>query len=349
MKSKFNLSVNELIVNESFLNYYFRKNEADVWEWEEHLEIYPEAAKNVAAAFQLLDTLSLKWTENQIREKYHQLLLVEKPSFFNLHFKKIASLAASILIISFFAFQYFKSPVSPIYQDLTEGKALIEKVNISSKPLLVLLSDGSSILLSQNARLSYPGTFTGDKREVFLDGEAFFEVAKKPEMPFYVYANEIVTKVIGTSFKITALKGQKNINVIVRTGKVTVYRLKQITTSPIKTETKGLVITENQQIVFEKEPETFAKSLVSQPQIIPTEKNIKFEYDETPATSIFNDLQSAYGVQFIYDEALFKDCTVTASLTDEPLKEKLNLICQAIEANYEITDGQIIIQGVGCK
>ena len=49
----------------------------------------------------------------------------------------------------------------------------------------------------------------------------------------------------------------------------------------------------------------------------------------------------------VYDEAHLRHCPVTATLTDEPLYGKLDLICRAIEARYEVIDGQIIISG-GC-
>ena len=342
-------SAEDLLLNESFLNFYFKKNDADILEWQEFLEDNPIYVSTATQASELLNKLSIKWSESQIREKYLQVELRQTSVFSWSKYVKITFAAASIILISVFTFQYLQSPISHIYVNHVEGKGLIEQVNTTEKPLLVLLSDGSSILLSKNARLSYPSSFSGNKREVYLDGEAFFEVAKKPEMPFFVYANEIVTKVIGTSFRITAIKGEKNINVIVKTGKVSVYRLKQVNVTPLKVEVKGVVITENQQIVFEKKQETFVKSLVSQPQIITKNANFSFNYYDTPANVIFEELQQAYGVQFIYDKGLFKDCAVTAALADEPLKEKLSLICQAIEATFEIIDGQIVIQGVGCK
>ncbi len=60
-------------------------------------------------------------------------------------------------------------------------------------------------------------------RDVYLSGEAFFEVTKNPDRPFRVFANEIVTKVLGTSFTVRSFENDTTIQVIVRTGKVTVY------------------------------------------------------------------------------------------------------------------------------
>jgi transmembrane sensor len=164
-----------------------------------------------------------------------------------------------------------------------------------------------------------------------------------------VYANEIVTKVIGTSFKITAINGEKSIKVIVKTGKVSVYRLKELKKTEKKIVFEGVVIIQNQQIVFDKDDSNFTKTLVSEPELMVLSKFDAFDFKDTSAPDIFKTIQNAYGVSIIFDEDVLKECTVTASLTDEPLYEKLNLICLAIEAEYEVIDGQIIISSKGCK
>ena len=68
----------------------------------------------------------------------------------------------------------------------------------------IQLPDGSVVMLSASAQLSYTKEFGKDStREVWLSGgEAFFKVAKNPEKPFLVYCGEVVTKVLGTSFNI---------------------------------------------------------------------------------------------------------------------------------------------------
>ena len=215
--------------------------------------------------------------------------------------------------------------------------------------MLVLLSDGSSILLKENSRLSYPKKFDDKKREVFLDGEAFFEIAKNPNQPFLVYANEIVTKVIGTSFSIVAKKGQRNINVSVNTGKVSVYSLKEVQSKKIKTEVKGVLVTENQQIVFDKKQTNFIKLLVDQPIVINQNNLHQFEFKDANAAEVFSVIQKAYSVNIVFDEEMLKNCPITASLIDEPLLGKIELVCQAIEAEYEVLEGQIVITGKGCK
>lgn len=345
----------DLLVNESFLNYYFQKNEADVWEWEEYQEENPETAALILEAKNALNSLSLKWSEKQIRIKFtalqNQISNYEESGdtiFVKSSVNKMYwAAAASIILVLSFIWLFNQNQISPIYKKLTEHKYLIETVNETEKPLLVLLSDGSSILLKKNSRLSYPKQFIADKREVFLDGEAFFEVAKNPQKPFYVYANEIVTKVIGTSFTIVANKKQKEINILVNTGKVSVSSLKEIQSNNSNIST--VLVTENQKIVFDKQKSNFIKLPIIQENDIKQNTALQFEFKDVMASEVLNIINKSYGITIIFDEEIIRNCPITASLTDEPLMKKIELICQAIEAEYEVVEGQILITSKGCK
>jgi len=63
---------------------------------------------------------------------------------------------------------------------------------------------------------------------------------------------------------------------------------------------------------------------------------------------VFNALTNAYGIEIIYDADVMKNCYLTASLDDEPLFEKLNMICRTLDAQYEQMDGKLIISSKGC-
>jgi transmembrane sensor len=347
--------LDNLIQNESFLNYYFQKNESDIWEWEEFQEENPESVFAINLAKESLNKLSLRWSEEEIREKYQRLSIQiedNKPTI-NFISKSTFSIsigiAASLLLILGVYWLFLKEDVSPIYKQLTQEKQLIETINNTPKPMLVLLQDGSSIMLESDSRLSYPKVFNEDKREVFLDGEAFFEVSKNPQKPFYVYANEIVTKVIGTSFTIKSVKNQKTINVKVNTGKVSVYSFKELKSKTAQKMHGGVLVTENQQINFDKDQINFTKTLLDKPQLLELKQNYKFEFIDATATEVFKVIQKAYGINIVFDDEILNNCPVTASLSDEPLFGKVELICQAIEAEYEVLDGQIIITSKGCR
>ena len=229
---------------------------------------------------------------------------------------------------------------------------LIEKINTTSKPLLVTLEDNSRITLTPGSKLSYPVKFADAKREVYLTGEAFFDISKAPERPFLVYANELVTKVLGTSFTIKAYKTSREVTVEVKTGRVSVFAKSDpdLNSKISKNELAGVILTPNQKIIFERDQIRMVKTLVEKPQIILPKAQIpQFEFEDTPTSEVFASIGKAYGIDILYDEELLSGCPLTATLDSQSLHDKLSIICKAVEASYEILDGQIIIHSKGCR
>ena len=74
-------------------------------------------------------------------------------------------------------------------------------------------------------------------------------------------------------------------------------------------------------------------------------------YEEEPIEAVFKQLSTSYQINIVYDSELLKKCTIstTANFRNESFYQKLDLICKAIGASYEIIDGQIIIQSNGCQ
>ncbi len=275
-------------------------------------------------------------------------------------FRKTWWAAASVLLVGSWliwrlAITGHQDPVT--YEKLVsagiEEKALEEAVNAEKEPMLVNLPDGSSVLLLKGGRLSYhKKSFNQEKREVFLQGEAFFEVAKNPEKPFFVYANELVTKVLGTSFTIRAFEDAGNVEVVVKTGKVAVFTQKD----PEKLQKmqdrklKGLVLLPNEQIVLDRSGLKFSRSGIERPEllVLPAQK-LSFEFDDVTFAEVAATIEKAYGVEIIFDKELLGKCRLTAYLSDEPLRDKIRMMCDALSARAEIADKKIYIKADACR
>jgi hypothetical protein len=84
----------------------------------------------------------------------------------------------------------------------------------------ILLSDGTQVWLNSGSKLVYPPDFTDSKREVFLEGEAYFEVSQDKHKPFFVKTENFQVKVLGTKFGVQAYKDETNQNTVLLEGKV---------------------------------------------------------------------------------------------------------------------------------
>ena len=267
--------------------------------------------------------------------------------------------AAAILLVSLTSlFYYFQEnqpqSVAITYTELIQQNAdgLIEQTNNSDKPQLINLSDASSVLLQPNSKLSYPKSFSGNERKVFLSGEAFFEISKDKKKPFYVYANEVITKVYGTSFRVIAYSNQPNVEVLVRTGKVRVSSNKDIKNA----SKEEVFLLPNQAARFIRKELAFEKILdITQDKPLLSTKNtieqLSFEFNDIPVSQIFKTIEQGYLVQIDFPTDKLKECYLTTSLSDEPLPEKLKIICESLGNNtrYEMNGNQITIFSNGCN
>jgi len=86
----------------------------------------------------------------------------------------------------------------------------------------LVLSDGTRVWLNSETSLKFPVQFTHNKREVILEGEAFFEVTKNPNAPFIVKTGQMDVEVLGTSFNVSAYKDEATVQATLVEGKVKV-------------------------------------------------------------------------------------------------------------------------------
>ncbi|MCV9928613.1 FecR domain-containing protein [Flavobacterium sp. LS1R49] len=261
------------------------------------------------------------------------------------------------LLLNWFYKDDFVSENSIVtYKELIHdnGEGLVEQTNNSDKSQIITLSDGSSVLLKPNSKLSYPKIFVGNERKVYLSGEGFFEISKNPKKPFFVFANEIVTRVVGTSFRIKAYSDQPNVEVLVRTGKVTVRSNELISNFGKKEE--EVVLLPNQALRFVRQEFTFNKitDITQDESLAHSVGNIEqlsFEFTDIPVAQIFKTIEQAYLVKIDFPHSKLKDCHLTTSLSDQPLPEKLKIICKSLGNNtsYEMNGNQVIITSNGCE
>jgi ferric-dicitrate binding protein FerR (iron transport regulator) len=255
--------------------------------------------------------------------------------------------AASVVLIIGMLWWYGPNgagqPPAPVAQRPAAAEtALTERINASDRPLLVNLPDQSTVILQPRGRVRYAQPFTGGKREVFLEGEAFFEVTKNPRQPFLVYAGKLITKVLGTSFHVAANPRDAHVTVRVKTGRVSVFT--DTTAAP------ALVLAPNQQAVYRTAD---ARVVQSEPGVEGEEPPVPvpdtdFAFRDTPVTAALARMEKAYSIPITYDAGALKGCNITASFTDEPFAVKLDLICRTIGVTYRIEADRAVITGKGC-
>lgn len=225
-------------------------------------------------------------------------------------------------------------------------KGFLEQSNAGAEPQNIQLEDGSAVTIYPGSKLAFPKHFTGGKREVYLEGEAFFNVSKDPNRPFFVYNNNIVTQVLGTSFDVRGKNGQ--VEVAVKTGRVAVYENKERNASgTAPQQSNGVIITPNQKVTYYQQERHFVTAIVDQPVPVPKElKNTEpsFNYNEIPVSKVLSDLEDTYELEIVLENEKIKNCLFTGDLTGQTLFNKLEGICLVFNATYEIRGTRILLK-----
>jgi len=117
----------------------------------------------------------------------------------------------------------------------SSDKEMLVLYNEANAPVLAtMLEDGSFVYLAQQTSLKYPDRFDDDKREVTLQGDAFFDIKKQPERPFCIETKVAKVEVKGTSFSIKS-NDNSSFLLSVREGEVNVIRKSDMQTVAVKT------------------------------------------------------------------------------------------------------------------
>lgn len=314
-----------------------------VEQWYDLLDREPEELTSIEELddykFQLWQKIEQKTIKINLPLQTKEIPLWKKVSF------RISAAACLLLALTFSLLKINqKNTETLITEKNTEG--FYTTTNTSSAKQIITLEDGTKVTLQPAGSLRVPNHFSSDKREVYLAGNAFFNVTKNPEKPFFVYAGKITTKVLGTSFFIKSEPKTANIEVEVVTGRVSVFE-KTITG---KKEENGVILTPNHKVTYFPESNLFVTGLVSEPvQLNNVSNAISFKYDDVPLSAVLDDLEKNYGIDIMLENEHISTCTITANLAEKPLYTKLDIICGVMRASYTVNGTTILITGKGCE
>lgn len=370
MKNYEDFELEDFASDDRFIDWCLRPNNKSNSFWANWLTSHPEQQTTINAAKELvLDLHSITAEEQEVAFEDEIWAEINRQTKTQPKSAKIRTLywtsavAASIFLIIATYF-FWQAENSDNNLQASVPLEWIDLANHSGMQKEVHLPDNSRITLEPFSTLKYPTAFDDDQRTVFLQGEAFFDIARDTTKPFLIFANETVTKVLGTSFRIKAFAGEKTVEVEVKTGKVAVYanvasdrdggKKKQMIVEAdqkilVPQPNKKLEVTPNQKVVFDHQAESLTKTIAALPRIITRPEQLpQFRFQEESIVRVFEMLELAYGIELEYNAEQLEACTITTKLRDEPLLQKLSIICAALNLEFTEKNAIIYITGSGC-
>lgn len=224
----------------------------------------------------------------------------------------------------------------------TNGKEiLLSSITENGMLKKIKLDDGTEIWLNAGSKISYPAHFANHKREVYLDGEAYFDVVHDPSRPFIVHANNLTTTVLGTAFSVTAYKNISTQAVTVNRGKVQVAHDHNVL---------GF-LTPNKRIEYNIKSGKSYLTNVDATSIM-SWKDGKLQFENQNMQDITARLSRWYGYSFKFEHNKIENCRYTASFDNKiPLNSLLRVMKAISLVNYKIdeTNKTVTFLGAGCN
>lgn len=201
--------------------------------------------------------------------------------------------AATIAIVSILSFLLYS--MRPSQTADTNTLALRESITGVGQLRTIILPDSTRITLNSQSTLRFPDRFADSVREVFLTGEAFFDVKRNTERPFRVHADHAVVHVLGTAFNVKSYPGDKQLFVAVASGKVAV--------SSIRGQSR--LLTPGDLLQIDRTTGVFQQTTIDTAGIqLWTTGGLRFQKE--PLSAIATQLERRYGITFKFENEVLR-------------------------------------------
>ncbi len=194
----------------------------------------------------------------------------------------------------------------------------------------ITLPDGSEVWINSGTKLSFDNRFNLNNREVKVEGEAFFSVAKDEKIPFIVDLGTLKVRVTGTRFSVSNYEDSEDMKIVLEKG------LLNIQSANNKLITK---LVPDEMALFKKSKKTLEKSVVN-PEHYTSWRNGIIHIYELPLKEVALKLEKRYNQKFRIDPAT-KDIPLTFSIENESLPEILRLL-EKIASIHAVQQGDTI-------
>lgn len=268
----------------------------------------------------------------------------------------IRAAAVILVLLGVSAFFYFALKTTQ-----KDAPSYITAIAPNSQKSQLILADGTKVWLNSGTTLKYKSDYGKENRQIYLDGEAYFEVAKNPSKPFLVYASNIIVRAIGTSFNVKCYAEDNTIETTLIEGKVQVSKKEVNASNDIvflmphqraiynRFDNK-LVIAATQEQKIEKATEEIADMDYLQPRTLESViswRNEELIFENEPFEELTKRLERWYNIDItvLDPEINLKNRYTGKFVNNESLEQVLKIISRTTPIMYKIQNrNQVIIE-----
>ncbi|MDN5210551.1 FecR domain-containing protein [Fulvivirgaceae bacterium BMA12] len=237
-----------------------------------------------------------------------------------------------ILATAFVAVRVF--PDSHAEKEVASVPQFIIKSNPAGQKSTIYLGDGSEIVLNSASTIKYPPKFATQDRIIYLEGEAFFKVAKDSLRPFTVLVNDTKVTALGTSFNIRAFKEEGKTSIALVTGKVKVDDLQG-------DNAQSFYLKPGEGIAYANEERKLTKINIDPDEVVAWKYGI-LNFNQEPVQQVVRELERWYDVNIMLSPAI--EGNFTGRFRNQTLKAVLEGLSYSFALTYSINGKSVMLE-----
>lgn len=196
----------------------------------------------------------------------------------------------------------------------------------------IILPDGSKAWLNSQSKLTYSADYNVNKRELQLDGEAYFEVAHNPQKPFIVKSSDIRVEALGTAFGVKAYDEDNLISSILMRGKV------RVTTPDGES-----ILVPNERVIYDKAAHKRTQSKVRNATDFTGWIHNELRFENESLEEIAKNIQRIYNVEIVFATENIKNQRYTGTVNNNSLESVLNIITLTSPLSFQIKNQKVTL------
>ena len=335
--------MNKRLADKFFLNQTTPEETQDVLDWfetEEGVE-YLEERLDVDAG--LMDRKELKDLVPDLdSDRLYQSIRSEirsKPGIFSLHRTDwvgyAVKIAATFLVIataSFFTLNYERNLAD--LQSVEQQPIVFQTLDEENRN--IVLVDGTNISMNSNSRIVIASDYLKGKREITLVGEAYFDVARNPDQPFVIHANQSTVEVLGTAFNVRSNPGQDNVQVAVVEGKVSF----QNRSGNSAVEDLSVTLSKGQYGYLDLNQRTLLVDDLAVENYLAWMDG-RFVFDGLTLQQVCTQLDRIYDIECSFEKSSISELKLTSTFTNESPEKSFDVIALSLGVEYSVESGRV--------
>ena len=200
------------------------------------------------------------------------------------------------------------------------------------------LADGTNVMLNAESELTFPSEFDTDRREVFLKGEAFFQVTHNEKAPFIVHTDQLDVQVLGTTFNVSGYNNENMLKVTLVEGSIRIHQ-----------QGDSVKIRPNEQYNYNKNPREKRVQTVDT-ELFTSWVNDEYIFKDTTLDEIFNRINHWYMFDVTYESPSLKEKRFFLTIgRDASLDQIIQIINSTEEVCIEKKDNHIVVKNIPDK